>query len=288
MLDLITTFNKDLYDKYSKNLLETFLEKSDESIRLNIFYEGDFKSIIKKYSSFNNKIRFYEFESHDWNVFYKKFGHLVEANGYKIVPVKNKLMAEYKYKWNAVKFSFKVFSIYLASKLEEISDKIAWIDADTICIDEINESHLNQFLPNKDEIMTYLGRDSWPANCPHSETGFIGFNLLHEKFQSFIKTAISFYTTGEIFTLDRYHDCLVYDTTRNIFEMTGAKFRCLSGEFKSEEHPFVKCGLGMFFDHLKGDRRKIIGFSPEHPNHKTNSIMDEEKIVDKKFELNFI
>ena len=55
---------------------------------------------------------------------YKKFGHLVEANGYKIVPVKNKLMAEYKYKWNAVKFSFKVFSIYLASKLEEILIKL--------------------------------------------------------------------------------------------------------------------------------------------------------------------
>ena len=284
MVDFVTTFNKNIYNEYSKNLVNSFIEKSDDSVRLNIFYEGNFEAIQEKYNQ-NNKIRFYEFNSEDWNVFYNKFGHLVEANGFKLIHnlENNKITVDGpSYKWNAVKFSFKVFSIYLASKLEKISDKIVWIDADTVCIKEINSKNIEQFLPKKDELMTYLGRDSFPPTYPHSETGFIGFNLLHDQFSSFIKTAISFYTTGEVFALKRYHDCVVYDATRSIFEMAGNKFRNLSGKFISEDHPFVKCELGNYFDHLKG-QRKSLGFSPEHPKNK-----DKSKIEDKKFELNFV
>ena len=145
----------------------------------------------------------------------------------------------------------------------------------------INKNNLEQFLPKDEELMTYLGRDSFPVSYPHSETGFIGFNLLHEKFNTFIKTAISFYTTGEVFGLKLYHDCMVYDTTRRIFEMSNTRFRNLSGDFKSEEHPFVKCELGRYFDHLKG-QRKEIGYSPEHPKFKEKTTLKESKI-----ELNF-
>ena len=42
---------------------------------------------------------------------------------------------------------------------------------------KINSKNIEQFLPKKDELMTYLGRDSFPPTYPHSETGFIGFNL---------------------------------------------------------------------------------------------------------------
>ena len=48
MIDFITTFNEELYDEYAKNFLETFIEKSDKSIRLNIFYDGNFDEIKKK------------------------------------------------------------------------------------------------------------------------------------------------------------------------------------------------------------------------------------------------
>ena len=140
MIDLITTFNKDIYNEYSKNLLDSFIEKSDDSLRLNIFFEGNFEDIKLKYNQNKNKIRFFEFNSGDWNIFYKKFGHLVEANGYKLGfdKIQNGIIADGpSYKWHAVKFSFKIFSIYLASKLEDISKKIVWIDADTICINDL-------------------------------------------------------------------------------------------------------------------------------------------------------
>jgi len=287
MIDFITTFNEELYDEYAKNFLETFIEKSDKSIRLNIFYDGNFDEIKKKYALNIDKIRFFEFQSKEWNNFYRKFGHLTDANGYrfKCVDGIDKLEGP-SYRWRAVKFSFKVFSVYLASKIEDISSDIVWIDADNVCINNFNEENIKQFLPNEDELMSYFGRDTVPPEFPHSETGFVGFNLRHEKFNSFIKTAISFYTTGELFSLKFYHDCLVYDTTREIFEMAGVKFRNLSGEFISEEHPLVKSELGKYFDHLKGEKRKNMGFSPDHPNAEKN---DVTKTDEKAFEeLNFV
>ena len=268
MIDFVTTFNEDIFHKYGKNIIDTFIEKSNNEIRLNIFYEGDFTKIKSQYALNNSKIRFFEFNSNDWNVFFNKFGHLMEANGYKFALKESNQNLKFEgpsYKWNAVKFSYKVFTIYLASQVTDISEKIIWLDADTVCINNIDEQKMREFLPYDDELMTYLGRDKFPPEYPYSETGFIGFNLKHQKFNSFIKTAISFYTTGEIFALKYYHDCIVYDTTRSIFEMTGVKFRSISGIYKSDDHPFVKCGLGNFFDHLKG-KRKELGFSPEHPS----------------------
>ena len=60
MIDLVTTFNENIFNEYSKNLVNSFIEKSDDSLRLNIFYEGNFEEIKQKYNH-NDKIRFYEF-----------------------------------------------------------------------------------------------------------------------------------------------------------------------------------------------------------------------------------
>ena len=37
MIDLVTTFNENIFNEYSKNLVSSFIEKSDDSLRLNIF-----------------------------------------------------------------------------------------------------------------------------------------------------------------------------------------------------------------------------------------------------------
>ena len=87
-----------------------------------------------------------------------------------------------------MKFSFKPFQ-YLASKLDEISGKIAWIDADTI--QEINKNNIEKFLPKNDELMTYL-EEFFPASYPHSETGFIGFNYFMNNFLHLLRRQFLF------------------------------------------------------------------------------------------------
>ena len=264
MIDLITTMNKKIFDDYGKHICDSFNKYSKNGLRLNIFFEGN-TNLIKDIEKEN--IRIFEFECKEWEVFFKKFGHLKEANGFKFQEtiIDNKLHFNVHgpdFRWNAVKFSFKVFSVYLASKIEDISNKFCWIDADTIFIRKISENDLIKFLPSDEELMTYLGRTLFPPDYPHSETGFLGFNKHHKFFNNFILTAIKIYMSGEIFTLPRLHDCLVYDTTRKIFERENVKFRNLSGVHEKEEHPFVLSELGIFLDHLKGNR-KFQGFSQE-------------------------
>ena len=41
MIDLVTTFNENIFNEYSKNLVNSFIEKSDDSLRLNVFFEGN-------------------------------------------------------------------------------------------------------------------------------------------------------------------------------------------------------------------------------------------------------
>ena len=112
MIDFITTFNEKLYNEYAKNLLETFIEKTDKSIRLNIFYEGNFEEIKKHYATNEEKIRFIKFESKEWDNFYRKFGHLTDANGYRLNKVDQKLILQGpSFRWQAVKFSFGIFNL---------------------------------------------------------------------------------------------------------------------------------------------------------------------------------
>ena len=70
----------------------------------------------------------------------------------------------------------------LGSQLKDISDKFIWLDADVNCIKRTKIEDIIKFLPNDDELMTYLGRDSFPADYPHTETGFLGFNKFAQIF----------------------------------------------------------------------------------------------------------
>lgn len=265
-MDIITSMNKELFYKYGKNSIESLSKNLDKKFRLNIFFEGEIIEDLKNLQ--NNNIRVIQFSCPDWATFYRKFGHLKEANGYKFEEKINGNEINLKvygpdFRWNAVKFSFKIFSVILGSQLKDISDKFIWLDADVNCIKRTKIEDIIKFLPNDDELMTYLGRDSFPADYPHTETGFLGFNKLHKSFETYMTILKNYYVSGEVLALPRLHDCLVYDTTRELFEHSKVKFRCLSGEFKSAEHPLIYCGLGEFFDHLKGPQRKEQGFSNE-------------------------
>ncbi len=265
MLDLITTMNNSIYDAYGKKSIISYNEKLSKGVRLNIIFEGEIPDI----SIFDSKkIRFYNFVSSEWLTFFKKFGHLQEANGFKIERVVNDDKLQLKihgpnYRWDAVRFSYKVFSIKQSLQIEDISKQFCWIDADTLCLKSFNKKDFNNFLPNKDELMTYLGRNSFPEDFPHMEAGFLGFNKDHPKFKSFINTMVSIYMSGEFFALAHWHDSFIWDRVREIFAVAGVKFRSLSGEYENKEHVFAYTGLGEFFDHLKGPKRKKQGFSNE-------------------------
>ena len=105
--------------------------------------------------------------------------------------------------------------------------------------------------------MSYLGRKNM-----YSECGFLGFNLKHNQFKDFIHRIINIYKSGEIFSLEQWHDSWIWDYVRMEFENeSNTKFKDISGNGYDHEHVYINSGLEEYFDHLKGPVRKKTGHS---------------------------
>jgi hypothetical protein len=159
--------------------------------------------------------------------------------------------------FDAVRFSFKLFAIEVGKESISKGSPFAWIDADVRCLKPFSRKDLEPFLPRAGELMSYLGRDC----APYSECGFLGFNAVHPRLADYFQRMRELYLTGEIFSLEQWHDSWLWDAVRKEFERIGTKFRNISGPAATTEHPFINCGLGEFFDHLKGPNRKERGRS---------------------------
>ena len=77
-------------------------------------------------------------------------------------------------------------------------------------------------------------------------------NFLHLLRRQFV-----FYTTGEIFAFKkRYHDCWFMIRQEQYLKwMKKINSGIYLVNFISDDHPFVKCELGNYFDHLKGQQK---------------------------------
>ena len=258
--------NQKIYDSYGKFFLDDFEEYADPSIFLLNVFEGELPNNLKNFQ----KVKFIPFQCPIHNKFMRYFSKLYEARGLKITQTKNnsnnkiEIKFQMNFRYDAIKFSYKVFSINFVKSLIKESDYLIWTDADLRCFKKFSSNDLNSFLPNKDQIMSYLGRTLFPLQNPYSECGFLGFNIKHKMFDSFITRMIEVYSSGEIFSHEEWHDSWIWDDIRREFEKNGYKFKNISGKFENIEHPFVNCGLQEFFDHLKGPERKIKGKSHDN------------------------
>lgn len=251
----ITSMNEKLYHQYGKNMVNDFYNHAGINVKLFVIFEGP----IPKNNFTNGKVNIIPMESPEHTKFIKFFGHLHEANGIKIKFSNDNtnLNLEWDYRFDAIRFSFKIFSILQALPLIAPEQPFAWIDADIRCLKNFNSDDLKEFLPSGSELMSYLGR----ANYRHSECGFLGFNAEHPKCLEFLNRMKDIYTQGEIFSLSEWHDSWIWDYMRREYEQQRVDFKNISGSAINLEHPFINCGLGKYFDHLKGPQRKINGQS---------------------------
>ena len=239
-------------------MVQEFSEKSDGTVKLVVIYEGE--DIPKIY--FKN-IEFVKFNHTGHHEFMQKFGHLHEANGLRInfLPDGQVSSIYHDFKFDAVKFSFKIFSLLQALEQFKPVDYFAWLDADVRCLKKFSRSDLLQFFPHDNQLMSYLGRTKYPITGAYSECGFLGFNNLHPLTYEFLNKVSDTYQNGEIFAHKQWHDSWIWDQIRLVFESRNVEFKNISGDAVNTNHPFINSALGIFFDHLKGNTRKKIGHS---------------------------
>ena len=80
-LAFVTTFNKKLYSSYAKRFVEEFENYSSKDISLYILFEGE---VPNELFAISKNIYPIKLVSSKQNLFFKNFGKLQEAKGFKI------------------------------------------------------------------------------------------------------------------------------------------------------------------------------------------------------------
>jgi len=197
-----TTIHEEGYNKYAKKNFELFVKHWPNNIKLYAFMEGEYDTIPG--------VQYYDLYKQSPDL--KKF---LEVNkGRKWWP-KDREMKIYKRDW--IKFCYKSFTMYEASKLID-TDYLIWLDADIITKKDLPINILDA-LVDPTKFCTYLNRESNRRNKKghsrkwlSSETGFIIFNLKHHYSKEFFETFIDYYRNGTMFDLHEVHDAYILDT----------------------------------------------------------------------------
>jgi len=248
---VITTFNQVGLDLYGLNMVQSFDQYWPRNIALWVYTEN-----CSMPSNDRVVIRDLLQCSPDLVAFKQQHANNPTANGL-VAKDTGVPFHDNSFKWDAVKFSHKVFAVIHACANAD-TDWVIWLDADTKTFTEVPED----FLPticNSQAMACYLGR----RQKYHSECGWVAYNLRHPALADFMQDWRDLYCNGSIFCLKEYHDSFVFDHLRRLYQTKGVLFHNLSPTLqgKGPGHPFIASVLGQYMDHMKGTLRKTMGHS---------------------------
>lgn len=250
---VITSFNDEGLKQYGQRMINAFDQHWPKSVELVVYAEN----CVPVIPSDRVKVQDLLASSPDLVRFKHKHQNNPLANGTtpKIVP---KNLKDNRFKWDAVRFSHKVFAVIHACKNSD-ADWVIWLDADTVTFADVPENFLSTICPQT-AMACYLGRNL----RYHSECGWVAYNMRHPDLQTFIDRWKDLYVSDQLFDLDEYHDSFVFDVLRKDFQATKRTFfHNLSPQLpaKGPGHPFIASRLGLYMDHMKGSKRKALGHS---------------------------
>ena len=242
---VITTFNADGYVKYGQRMIQTFLQ--NWPVDLVVYAEN---------CSVNETAA--NLEVRDISVveelakFKQQWQSVPKANGdvsADLVRSKRKDAGK-GFKWDAVRFAHKVYSIFHCAKHIE-TDWLIWMDADTVCHSPISVDDLARLCP-ADQDLCFLGRRG-----KYTECGLYAMNLRRPCTRDFLTKFQQYYDEAEqgIFTLDEWHDSFVFDAVRRLTSLYELDWS--SHLITGEGHPLINSAWGAYLDHLKGDRKTL-------------------------------
>lgn len=244
---VVTTFHAKGYEQYAQKFIQTFLKMWPTSVTLYVYTE---ECTISE-SAPNLIVRDLHAASQPLVNFKNKWKNVPKANGdVSQDPVRSKRRDSGKgFKWDAVRFAHKVYSIFHCAKNCD-AENLIWMDADMICHSPITELTLKMMIPENIDLC-YLGRQG-----KFSECGLYSMYLPSQRTQNFLKQFQEYYDDAErgIFTLDEWHDSFVFDAVRKNHPLMD--FDWAKGIIKGEGHPLINSPWGAYLDHLKGKRKE--------------------------------
>lgn len=196
---VVTTFGNEHFEIYAKRMLESFVANWPAEVP--ILVQTDTPTLA---AEINKIIRPHDGLKSGWEPDHKAF---VERNKDKDDPN--------NYRKQAVRFCHKVFALKFAldatmkakaAGAEDTPRHLIWMDADVLTTRKVTPEDIMKCLPKEGDAVSYMGRKDWD----HSECGWLAFDLENDGDQ-LIKSMYMYYTLGEVFKLDQWHDSWVFD-----------------------------------------------------------------------------
>lgn len=245
---VVTTFSADGYKRYGQRMIQTFLQNWPQQVDLLVYAEN----CTVTETAPNLQVFDLEQSSPELVQFKTKWRNVPKANGdVSTDPVRRQRKDAGKgFKWDAVRFSHKVYAIFAAARACK-TDWLIWMDADMVCHSPIDIEFLNRMC-NIDRDICYLGRDK-----KYTECGLYAMNIASAATKEFLREFEDFYNDAEhgIFTLMEWHDSYVFDHVRVKVGLKGLDWS--SSLISGEGHPLINTEWGAYLDHLKGDRKSL-------------------------------
>lgn len=246
---IITSFHDAGLKLYGQRMIDSFERHWPAEVDLVVYAENCHPRVTR----LNSRVVDLLSVSASCRDFVQRHRNNPEANGGK-GPHNEAIWAEKKmFKWQAVRFCYKVFAVQHAMATID-SDWIIWIDADSHTHSSVPLSWLDHVCPT-DALASYLGR----SDNYHSECGWVAYNRRHPLGLEFAKDFAGMYERDDIFKLKEWHDSYVWDVNRKHYrDALGARFYNLNPEPETKGkagHPFINSELGLYMDHVKGDRK---------------------------------
>lgn len=242
---VITTFNQTGLDTYGQRMIDTFEQYWPDHVDLKICAENCRPQTTRS----NTEVIDLLTSSADLTSFLQRHRDNDMAHGRAGPP--DVFNPKKQFRWDAVRFSYKVFSVALcASRIQQ--GWMIWIDADTRTHSAVTDTWLASVCPPA-AMITYLGR----GERYHSECGWVAYNLDHVATRNFISDFVDMYRTDEIFQQKEWHDSFIWDLVRRRYQ-DQHRFVNLNPNPDTKglaKHPFINSELGRVMDHFKGSRK---------------------------------
>lgn len=162
---------------------------------------------------------------------------------------------ESAWRWDALRFFKQCIIPEHASRDLPDGDILIWFDADIVFFRDMPEDWVEKLLGGMD--LCYLGRNKG------AEIGFWAVSL-NARTRAFLKDLSAMYLEDGVFGLEQFHSAYVFDYVKEAHLKKKMSERNLTPG--GRDHVWMQFEpLYRWSDHLKGNRRKNLGYSPEHP-----------------------
>lgn len=251
-ISVATTFHEAGYHKYAQRMIQTFIANWPQDITLHAYAE---RTQVHE-SAANLVVHDLEAACPDLVTFKAKYAANPRYRGEtEIGPGKGRKIPGLGFRWDAIRFSHKVYAICHAARTSG-ADLLFWMDADMVCHSPITHAFINRMAPESVGV-AYLGRKK-----KFTETGLYALNLQQQPTRELVALMQACYDNADkdLFTMQEWHDCWVFDTKRALVQQRYPAWQQLNWSEHltlGEGHPLVNIEWADYLDHLKGERKTL-------------------------------